>query len=156
MVNVPFFFDGERKVFVSSAANRTVAFAVENPGAHYQEIGGSLYESDGAAWNAISIGGAVLTTDVSTGKASLGFYAITGFTSAKTLAEALGAAIPAEATMALIQAQGQNVRWKDDGTAPTASEGHQLLAGESRIFGNLDTLEFFQEAATATLAVNFY
>jgi len=63
MANVPFFFDGERKVFVSSAANRTDALAVENPGAHYQEIGGNLYESNGSAWNPISISGAGLVTN---------------------------------------------------------------------------------------------
>lgn len=67
MANVPFFFDGERKVFVSSAANRTTALAVENPGAHYHEIGGNLYESDGLVWNQISIGGAALVTETPTG-----------------------------------------------------------------------------------------
>lgn len=65
MSNVPFFFDGERKVFASSAANRTTALAAENPGARYQEIGGSLYESNGLAWNQISTSGAAHVTDPS-------------------------------------------------------------------------------------------
>src|SRR4030067_2748409 len=65
MANVPFFFDGERKVFVSSAANRTDALAVENPGAHYQEIGGSLYESNGSAWTPVRISGAGVVTEYS-------------------------------------------------------------------------------------------
>lgn len=60
MANVPFFFDGQRKVIFGSATNRTTALAVENPGARYQEIGGSLYESDGSEWNQISSGGAPL------------------------------------------------------------------------------------------------
>ena len=62
MANVPFFFEGERKVFFGSAASRTDAFAVENPGAYYQEIGGNLYESNGSTWNPKRISGAALVT----------------------------------------------------------------------------------------------
>lgn len=58
--NVSFFFDGERKVFVGSAANRTTALAAENPGARFQEMGGHLFESDGAVWNTVGIGGSGL------------------------------------------------------------------------------------------------
>lgn len=70
MANVPFFFDGQRKVFVGSAANRTASMAEENPGAHYQEIGGNLYESNGSVWNQISIGGAALVRPFGTGRDS--------------------------------------------------------------------------------------
>lgn len=56
MANVPFFFDGDRKVFVSLAANRTAALAAENPSAHYQEIGGLLYQSNGSAWIPVTTG----------------------------------------------------------------------------------------------------
>jgi len=60
MANVPFFFEGERKIFIGLAAARTDAFAAENPGAFFQEIGGNLYESNGSVWNTIRIGGAGL------------------------------------------------------------------------------------------------
>lgn len=67
-----------------------------------------------------------------------------------------GGSLPTGATMALIQAESQNVRWRDDGTNPTASVGQRLLAGESRWFGNLSALKFIEEAASAKLNVNYY
>ncbi len=60
-------------------------------------------------------------------------------------------------TMAVIVAEGQSVRWRDDGTAPTASVGMPVLAnGVLSYDGDLTRIRFIQTAATAKLNVSYY
>lgn len=80
-----------------------------------------------------------------------GYEQITGITSAKTLT------VPANARMALIQPTGQSVRWRDDGTAPTATVGMVIAANAVLEFiGNLDQFRVIQTAATAVVNVSYY
>jgi len=59
--------------------------------------------------------------------------------------------------VALIQAETQNVRWRDDGTAPTASVGHILAAGETMFYeGDMNNLKFIEVTTSAKLNVTFY
>lgn len=61
---------------------------------------------------------------------------------------------PAGARKLLIQALGQNVRFTLDGTAPTASRGFQLKAGDLPLLigvGAGTTLKVIEETATADL-----
>jgi hypothetical protein len=60
--------------------------------------------------------------------------------------------------MALLQATGQNIRWTDDGTTPTATVGMLLYAGGDPypFTGDLAALKFIQVAATAVLNVSYY
>jgi hypothetical protein len=51
----------------------------------------------------------------------LGFEQVTGLSSAK------GLTVPDRATRALITCDTQNVRWRDDGTSPTAAIGIRML-----------------------------
>jgi hypothetical protein len=82
---------------------------------------------------------------------ALGYEQVTGMTSAQGLTVAAGA------THALIQTESQNVRWRDDGTSPTASVGVQLEAGKDFWYtGDLAALKFIQESATAKLNVSYY
>ena len=56
----------------------------------------------------------------------------------------------------MIGCEGQAVRWRDDGTAPTASAGMELQPGQALIYdGPLGTIQFIQEAASAKLNVAF-
>lgn len=90
--------------------------------------------------------------------AGRGYGQLTGLTSAKGL-PAIGspAAIPPDATCAVIVASGQAVRWRDDGTAPTASVGMHLAVGTEFIYtGNLSAIQFIQETATAVVDVTYY
>lgn len=65
--------------------------------------------------------------------------------------------IPAGARVALIQAVTQNVRWRDDGTAPTNGIGMQLAAGRDMLYtGDLQAIQFIEEAASAELNVTYY
>lgn len=68
-----------------------------------------------------------------------------------------GTTLPTGATVALIQCLTQNVRWRDDGTNPTATTGMQLAAGDQFFYtGDLANIRFFEEAASAELNVTLY
>jgi hypothetical protein len=59
--------------------------------------------------------------------------------------------------LVLIQAQDQNVRWKDDGDNPTSTTGIQLAAGDWFWYnGDLTAIKFIEEAASAKLNLAFY
>lgn len=69
----------------------------------------------------------------------------------------LTAATYLEASMALIQAVTQNVRWRDDGTAPDATTGMQLAAGSDFWYtGDLSAIRFFEESASAEINIATY
>lgn len=77
---------------------------------------------------------------------------------AATLATAQTLTVPTGAVYALIQAAsstGVKVRWRDDGTAPTASIGMQL-GSDMWYCGNLAAIQFIREAAGVTLEVSYY
>lgn len=65
---------------------------------------------------------------------------------------------PAGASFAQISAEAQAVRWRDDGTNPTATIGYPLAAGsELRYDANgLSRLRFCQQTAGAILNVAFF
>lgn len=59
--------------------------------------------------------------------------------------------------VALIQALNQNIRWRDDGTDPTANVGMRLHAGETFFYpGSLKAIKFIEEAASAEVNVTVY
>jgi len=61
------------------------------------------------------------------------------------------------ARWALIQAVGQNVRWRDDGTDPTTTVGMILYAGQTlRYNGDVRMVKFIEVAASAELNVALY
>lgn len=65
--------------------------------------------------------------------------------------------VPTGARRAVVQAEAQGVRWRDDGTPPTATVGMTIATGgELRYDGNLAAIRFTQLAATAILNVAYY
>lgn len=68
------------------------------------------------------------------------------------------AGIPAGTSLVLIVPEAQAVRWRDDGTAPTAAVGQPLAAGaELRYTANgLANLRFISAVAGAILNCTFY
>jgi hypothetical protein len=59
--------------------------------------------------------------------------------------------------LAIIIAQTQAVRWRDDGVAPSATVGMPLAVGVSFIYdGDLTKIRFFEQAASAALNVSYY
>lgn len=74
-----------------------------------------------------------------------------------TVVSSTSLTVPTGATVAIITVEGQSVRYRDDGTAPTASTGMLLAAGTTLIYtGTLASLEFIQTTATATIDVAYY
>jgi hypothetical protein len=81
----------------------------------------------------------------------LGYQQITGLNTVKSLT------VPAGARIAIVQAEDQPVRWRDDGSNPTASVGVRLVADEELIYaGKLAKLRFIETTASAKLNVAYY
>lgn len=90
-----------------------------------------------------------------------GRYANVGYQQITSLSSAVGVTIPSgadkRANCALLQAESQNVRWRDDGTDPTASVGHLLLANSDFWYdGDLNDIKFIETSASAKVNVTFY
>lgn len=80
-----------------------------------------------------------------------GYQQITSLSSASELT------VPSGATVALVQAESQSIRWRDDGTSPTTTVGMILASGESLFFtGTLSTFRAIEIAASAKLNVTYY
>jgi hypothetical protein len=86
------------------------------------------------------------------GMKQLGYQQLTGISGAVALT------IPAGTALALCTPESQAVRWRDDGTSPTASVGYPLPVGaELRYDGaGLAALKFIEQAATAKVNVVYY
>lgn len=65
--------------------------------------------------------------------------------------------VPAGAIYALIAVETEAVRWRDDGTPPTASIGMPVAAGELMTYrGALSAIQFIGQGAGAVLDVSYY
>ncbi len=58
----------------------------------------------------------------------------------------------------LIGCTAQNVRWRDDGTNPTATVGNLLVAAQQPFYydGDLSRIRFIEATASAVLNVAYY
>ena len=82
---------------------------------------------------------------------ALGCQQITSLGSAATLT------VPTGALRALLTVEGQSIRLRDDGTAPTASVGLLLPVGGPWPYnGPLSAVRIIQTAATATVDLCYY
>lgn len=81
-----------------------------------------------------------------------------GYEKIGDLSSAASLTVPVGATVALVRAEGANVRWRADGTAPTASDGMLLATSDGllTLSGNLDQYRFVQVSAGAVLHVHYY
>jgi hypothetical protein len=65
--------------------------------------------------------------------------------------------VPQAARVAEICISTQAIRYRDDGTAPTAAVGMPVLVGTCfQYSGNLATIQFIQQVAGAVLDVSYY
>lgn len=84
--------------------------------------------------------------------APLGYQQLTAITAATALT------VPTGARYAVLVAEAQNVRWRDDGTAPTATVG-MLLTTSAPAFiycGKLSAVNVIAATAGAILNVAYY
>lgn len=80
-----------------------------------------------------------------------------GYEQVTVLSAAVGLTVPSGADRALIQAATQDIRWRDDGTSPTASVGMVLAAGTTLEYtGDLSAFEAIETAASAELNVSYF
>ncbi len=63
----------------------------------------------------------------------------------------------AKPVFALIVAEGQAIRWRDDKTSPTASVGMPLAVGVPLQYdGDLTNIQFIEQVAGAKLNISYY
>ena len=86
-----------------------------------------------------------------------------GFQQLATLTASIGLTVPTtadgtKANACIIVATGQNVRWRDDGTAPTATVGMLLKTTDAPFYydGDLSAIRFIESAASGVLNVCYY
>lgn len=88
-----------------------------------------------------------------------------GYQQITDLSSAVGLTVPTvdktgskqQPTFALIVAETQGVRWRDDGVAPTASVGMPLAVGVPLQYdGDLVNIKFIQQTASAKLNISYY
>jgi hypothetical protein len=92
----------------------------------------------------------------------LGYQQIT----AADLASSVGLTLPTlphdtQVGLAVIQAEGAPVRWRDDGVAPTGSVGMRIyssstVAGELQYVGDMTAIRFILESGSPLLNVTYY
>src|SRR5687768_12491937 len=90
---------------------------------------------------------------------SAGYAQYTALAAAIALSAApsTGVAAPIGAYSCYLQAEVQDIRFRDDGTAPTAAIGFILYAGDPPLLfeGNIDNLRFIEVAVGAKLNVMY-
>ncbi len=65
--------------------------------------------------------------------------------------------VPANAIYVIIEPEGAAVRWRDDGTTPTATIGMGLVSGAYLTYrGDLTKIAFIQQTASAKLNISYY
>ena len=80
-----------------------------------------------------------------------------GYQQITDLSASVGLTVPDGATRAVIQAEGDDVRWRDDGTDPTATVGMILAQNTSLDYsGDLNEIEFIEAAGGGILNVTYY
>ena len=80
-----------------------------------------------------------------------------GYQQIDDLSSEIGLSPPPGARVCIIQAITQNIRWRDDGVAPTNGIGMVLAAGLDMLYtGNLAKIQFIEVSASAELNVSYY
>jgi hypothetical protein len=88
-------------------------------------------------------------------RVACGYQQITSLSSAQKLTVPTTCGGPP--TLAVITAEAQAVRYRDDGTSPTATVGMPLATGVALSYeGTLSAIQFIEQTASAKLNVLFY
>ena len=89
---------------------------------------------------------------ISPAEVALGYQQITSLGTATALT------IPAGTRLILITPTTQAVRWRDDGTNPTATVGYPLAVGAELLYtcAQMSALRFIEQTAGAVLNICYY
>lgn len=81
----------------------------------------------------------------------LGYQQITDLSASTALT------VPAGCGLALITPSVANIRWRDDGVAPTAGVGYPLLAGSELVYAaSFSAFRMIQQSAGAQVDIVYY
>lgn len=100
-----------------------------------------------------------MATNIKAVTECMGYQQITSLSAAAglTIPQTTPDGLACKPTFALIVAETQGVRWRDDGTNPTASVGMPLAAGVPLQYdGDLTKIKFIEQTASAKLNVSYY
>ena len=89
----------------------------------------------------------------------VGYAQYSTLTSAKKLTDAPDTSVPMpnSTIRALIQAEGADIRWRDDGTAPTPTVGMLIPMSTTLEYeGDLEKIQLIETAVAGTANVAFY
>lgn len=88
---------------------------------------------------------------------------VTSQTTTASSASLTTSGIPSAAVFAVVQVESETARWRDDGTAPTASVGQPLTAGQPIYFTSsrlgvqsLSDVQLIPETGSMTTDVSYY
>src|SRR5579863_2278610 len=85
------------------------------------------------------------------------YWAPLGYQQLTSINSATGLNAPAEATIAEIIVEAQGIRYRDDGTAPTATVGMPVATGASfQYAGDLTTIQLIEQTSGAIVNVSYY
>jgi hypothetical protein len=90
---------------------------------------------------------------------AMGYEQITSLSAAAALSppSTTKTGLAAKPTFALIVAETQAIRWRDDGIDPTATVGMPLAAGATLQYdGDLTRIRFIEQTASAKVNVSYY
>lgn len=83
-----------------------------------------------------------------------------GFQNISDLSAAVGLTVPdtkPKPDFAVLVAETAAVRWRDDGVAPTSSDGMLLAVGVEFVYtGNLEAIKFIAATGSPALDVSYY
>lgn len=79
-----------------------------------------------------------------------------GYQQITSLAAATALTIPDKTAVIMVQAETQNVRWRDDGTNPTTSVGMLLVANDILIYTGTSAIKFIEVTASAKLNITYF
>lgn len=84
-------------------------------------------------------------------------YAALGYQQISSLSAATALTVPTGATTAVITVEAQAVRYRDDGTVPTASVGMPVAVGGTLTYtGPLSKIKFIEQTSGATVNISYY
>lgn len=70
---------------------------------------------------------------------------------------AVSLTVPSGARIAVVDVEAQNIRWRDDGAAPTATVGMRWMSDNEYVYsGNLSAIQFINESAGTILNISYY
>ncbi len=118
-------------------------------------VTGTIQVGDQVAGSGVP-SGTFIASQTSGTPGGAGVYVTNNPTTSSTASLTSGG-IPNSATLAVISVEGEPIRYRDDGQAPTSSVGMPIANGQAFTYqSTLSKLQFIQESSSASIDILFY